>query len=87
MLSLDGSSLCADAPAVSCLGFWKPTARMHWKLFKELFIHLLDIQSLFDAAADAMADHQACEVVAVDEHDPFAQLFRFDVPMVRRWRK
>ena len=43
-----------------------------YRLLEELFIHLLDVQSLLDAAADAVADHQAGELVAVDEHNSVA---------------
>lgn len=41
-------------------------------LLEELFIYLLDAQGLFDTAADAVAYHQAGELVAVDKHDAIA---------------
>jgi hypothetical protein len=45
-------------------------------LFKKLFIHLLDVQSFFDAAPYAVPNHQARQLVTVDENYPLAQLLR-----------
>jgi hypothetical protein len=44
-------------------------------LLEELLVHLLDVQSLLNPAANAVADHQARELVAIDENYSLAQLF------------
>jgi hypothetical protein len=49
--------------------------RMYWKLLKELLIHSLDVQGFLSAAPYAVAYHQACELVAIYEHNSLAQLF------------
>jgi nitrate/nitrite-specific signal transduction histidine kinase len=41
---------------------------------QKLLSHFLDVQSLLNAAPDAMTNYQARELVAVDEHDSLAQL-------------
>jgi hypothetical protein len=43
-------------------------------LFEKLLVHLLDVQGFLNPAPDAVTDHQASKLVAVDEHYSFAQL-------------
>jgi hypothetical protein len=62
-------------PAVSCFGFWKPPTSTYWKLVKELLIHLLYGQAFLDPAPDTVMDHQAGELLAIDEYDSLAQVF------------
>jgi hypothetical protein len=42
--------------------------------YSKIFIRLLDVQGLLEPAADAMTDHQARELVPIDEDDAIAQL-------------
>ena len=48
------------------------SCQLYCGLLEELFIYLLDVQGLFDTAADAVAYHQAGKLVAVDKHDAIA---------------
>jgi hypothetical protein len=55
------------------LTFQRSAQEKFTALLEELFIYLLDVQGLLHPAANAMADHHAGELIAVDEHDPLVQ--------------
>jgi len=43
-------------------------------LLEEFLIHILNVQGFVNPATNATTDHQARELVAVDQHDSLAQL-------------
>jgi hypothetical protein len=43
-------------------------------LLEKLFINLFDMQRVFDPASYIVADHQACELIAIYQHNPLAQM-------------
>jgi hypothetical protein len=41
-------------------------------LVEEFLVHLFNVQGLLDPATDVVANHQACELIAIDEYNSFA---------------
>jgi hypothetical protein len=66
-------SLCLKC-RVESFRLLEASDRMYWKLLKKLLIHLLHVQGFLDTATNAVTNHQARELVAVDENNPRAQL-------------
>src|SRR5579871_39012 len=42
-------------------------------LFEELFVHFLDVQGIFDSAAHIVANHELCQLSAINQNYTFAK--------------